>query len=66
MDKATLGETMWVVYYSIAKRSQNFTLRGIEITPDYWDAVFATTDKLSGSLKKMGVLEDFSNLLILG
>jgi len=63
MDKATLGETMWVVYYSIAKRSQNFTLRGIEITPDYWDAAFATTDKLSGSLKKMGVLEDFSNLM---
>ena len=63
MDKATFAETMWVVYYSIAKRSQNFTLKGIEITPDYWNSVFATTDKLSGSLKKLGILEDFSNLM---
>jgi len=63
MDKATLGETMWVVYYSIAKRSQNFTLRGIEITPDYWNSAFATTDKLSGSLQKLGLIGDFSNLM---
>jgi hypothetical protein len=63
MDKATLGETMWVVYYSIAKRSQNFTLKGIEITPDYWDSAFSTTDKLSGSLKNLGILGDFSNLI---
>jgi hypothetical protein len=59
---ATVLETMWTVYYVIEKKSQNFTLRGIEVTPDFWIDAFSGKDKLTGSLQKLGILDEFSNL----
>jgi hypothetical protein len=58
----TLNETMWVVYYAICKKSNNFTIRGTKIDADYWSEVFGSKDKLKGFLKKFGLESDLSEL----
>ena len=50
-----LNETMWVVYYEINKKSQTFVIRGNEINVEFWVNAFSGKDKLSGSLKKLGI-----------
>ena len=47
-----LNETMWVVYYVICKKSNNFVLEGKEINANYCVAIFGSKDKLKGFLKK--------------
>tara|TARA_A100001011_G_C14243393_1_gene814340 strand:- start:24 stop:1568 length:1545 start_codon:yes stop_codon:yes gene_type:complete len=50
-----MNETMWVVYYEINKKSQTFVIRGNEINVEFWVNAFSGKDKLSGSLKKLGI-----------
>lgn len=58
-----LNETMWVVYYAIAKKSSNnFTIKGTQINSNYWSEVFGTKDKLKGVLKRFNLESDLSNL----
>jgi hypothetical protein len=57
-----LNETMWVVYYAICKKSNNFTIRGTKIDANYWSEVFGSKDKLKGFLKKFGLDSDLSEL----
>jgi len=58
-----LNETMWVVYYAIAKKSSNnFTIKGTKIDSKYWSEVFGSKDKLRGFLKKFGLESDLTNL----
>lgn len=57
-----LNETMWVVYYAICKKSNNFTIKGIKIDANYWTMVFGSKDKLKGFLKKFGLESDLSEL----
>lgn len=57
-----LNETMWVVYYAICKKSNNFTIRGTKIDADYLTEVFKTKDKLKGFIKKFGLESDLSEL----
>jgi hypothetical protein len=57
-----LNETMWVVYYAICKKSNNFTINGTKIDSNYWIEVFGSKDKLRGFLKKFGLDADLNNL----
>jgi hypothetical protein len=57
-----LNETMWVVYYAICKKSNNFTIKGTKINADYWSEVFGSKDKLKGFVKKFGLDSDLSEL----
>lgn len=50
-----LNETMWVVYYEINKKSQTFVIKGNKIDVEFWVNAFSGKDKLSGSLKKLGI-----------
>ncbi len=50
-----LNETMWVVYYEINKKSQTFVIKGNQIDVRFWVNAFSGKDKLSGSLKKLGI-----------
>ena len=50
-----MNETMWVVYYKINKKSQTFVINGNEINVEFWVNAFSGRDKLSGSLKKLGI-----------
>ena len=50
-----LNETMWVVYYEINKKSQTFVINGNQIDVGFWVNAFSGKDKLSGSLKKLGI-----------
>ena len=53
---------MWVVYYAIAKKSSKFVVNGNEINEDFWVNAFSSKDKLSGTLKLLGISSDLSNL----
>jgi len=57
-----LNETMWVVYYAICKKSNNFTIKGTKIDASYWTMIFGSKDKLKGFLKKFGLESDLSEL----
>lgn len=55
-----LNETMWVVYYAICKKSNNFVLEGKEIDANYWVDIFGSKDKLKGFLKKSRLNSDLT------
>lgn len=58
------NETFWVIYYLIAKKSQNFVIKGTQINADYWQEVFSSKTKLSGFVKTFGLeseLKDFAH-----
>ena len=57
-----LNETMWVVYYAICKKSNNFTIKGTKIDANYWITVFSSKDRLKGFLKSFGLESDLSSL----
>ena len=57
-----LNETMWVVYYAIVKKSTKFVINGIEVDENFWVDTFASKEKLSGALKKLGISSDLSNM----
>lgn len=57
-----INETMWVVYYAISKKSSKFVVNGIEVNENFWVNAFSSKDKLSGSLKALGISSDLSGM----
>ena len=57
-----INETMWVVYYAISKKSSKFIVNGIEVNENFWVDTFSSKDKLSGSLKTLGISSDLVKL----
>ena len=55
-----LNETMWVVYYAICKKSNNFVLEGNKIDANYWVDIFGSKDKLKGFLKRYRLNSDLT------
>jgi len=57
-----INETMWVVYYAISKKSSKFVVNGIEVNESFWVNAFSSKDKLTGSLKTLGISSDLSGM----
>ncbi len=64
----SINETMWVVYFYLAKKSSNssnssFVIRGTEIDADYMVKVFSKNgNKLSGFIRDMGISGELSEM----
>jgi len=57
-----INETMWVVYFLIAKKSSNFVLKGTEIDENFMINIFESREKLSGFIKDYGFDQQLSGL----
>jgi len=57
-----INETMWVVYFLIAKKSSNFVLKGTEIDENFMINIFESREKLSGFIKDYGFGQQLSGL----
>ena len=58
----TINETMWIIYFLIAKKSSNFVLNGNNIDENFMVDIFQSKNKLSGFLKEYGFLNQLSGL----
>jgi hypothetical protein len=57
-----INETMWVVYFLIAKKSSNFVLKGTNIDENFMINIFESKGKLSGFIKDYGFSQQLSGL----
>ena len=57
-----INETMWVVYFLIAKKSSNFVLKGTNIDENFMINTFESREKLSGFIKDYGFSQQLSGL----
>ena len=57
-----INETMWVVYYAIAKKSSNFVVNGVQVDERFWVNAFSSGGKLSGALKTLGISSSLSQM----
>jgi len=57
-----INETMWVVYFLIAKKSSNFVLKGTNIDENFMINIFESREKLSGFIKDYGFSQQLSGL----
>ena len=60
--KELINETMWVVYFLIAKKSPNFVLKGTNIDENFMIDIFQSKGKLSGFIKDYGFSQQLSGL----
>lgn len=58
----TLNETMWVIYFLIAKKSSNFVIKGNNIDGNFMVNIFESRDKLSGFIKEYGFSPQLTGL----
>jgi hypothetical protein len=57
-----INETMWVIYFLIAKKSSNFVLKGTNIDENFMIDIFDSKGKLSGFVKEYGFNQQLSGL----
>ena len=57
-----INETMWVVYFLIAKKSSNFVLKSTNIDENFMINIFESKGKLSGFIKDYGFDQQLSGL----
>jgi hypothetical protein len=57
-----INETMWVVYFLVAKKSSNFVLKGTTIDENFMINIFESKGKLSGFIKNYGFDQQLSGL----
>jgi hypothetical protein len=57
-----LNETMWVVYYFVAKKSPNFIVKGTNIDENFMVNLFESKKKISGFLKDFGLSDKLKGL----
>lgn len=60
--KETINETMWVIYFLIAKKSPDFKLKGTTIDENFMINIFESKGKLSGFIKDYGFKQQLSGL----
>lgn len=49
-----INETMWVIYFLVAKKSSNFVLKGTNIDENFMISLFESKKKISGFVKEYG------------
>lgn len=57
-----INETMWVIYFLVAKKSSNFVLKGTNIDENFMIDIFESKGKLSGFIKDYGFSQQLSGL----
>lgn len=57
-----INETMWVVYFLIAKKSSNFVIKGNQIDENFMIDIFESKKKLSGFISDYGFSKQLSGL----
>lgn len=57
-----INETMWVIYFLVAKKSSNFVLKGTNIDENFIINIFESKEKLSGFIKDYGFSQQLSGL----
>ena len=57
-----INETMWVIYFLVAKKSSNFVLKGTNIDENFMINIFESKGKLSGFIKDYGFIQQLSGL----
>jgi hypothetical protein len=57
-----INETMWVIYFLVAKKSSNFVIKGTNIDENFMINIFESKEKLSGFIKDYGFSQQLSGL----
>ena len=57
-----INETMWVIYFLVAKKSSNFVFKGTNIDENFMINIFESKGKLSGFIKDYGFSQQLSGL----